>query len=124
MRGGGRDWGKRCRCKVAFDMINHLVYKPVLDKCHLLHFNDNKYRFQLIRKHGKRKSKQSDYVFDHDNGNILDYNPIAYLYMNKKDGEDTQKFDSHIFGEKDQSISIVKQVQTLKNLDLDAIHED
>ncbi len=29
MRNGGRDWGKqRCRCKVAFDMINFFEYKP------------------------------------------------------------------------------------------------
>ena len=48
MRNGGRDWGSitpRCRCKVAFDMINGFEYKPLLNKCHILHFNDNKYRF-------------------------------------------------------------------------------
>ena len=30
MRGGGRDHEKaaRCRCKVSFDLVNHLSYKP------------------------------------------------------------------------------------------------
>ncbi len=56
MRGGGRDNGcKMCRCKVAFDFLNDLAYRPMNWKCHLLHFNDNKYRFQLIRAHGKPK---------------------------------------------------------------------
>jgi len=49
MRNGGRDYGNnipRCRCKVAFDMINGFEYKPMLKRCHLMHFNDNKFRFQ------------------------------------------------------------------------------
>ena len=34
MKGGGRDHAKanRCRCKVAFDLINHKSYRPEPDK--------------------------------------------------------------------------------------------
>ena len=48
MRGGGRDSpsAKRCRCKVGFELINWLSYQPVPEKCHLYHFNNNKYRFR------------------------------------------------------------------------------
>ena len=52
MKNGGRDLSKnaqRCRCKVAFDMINGFSYAPKLHRCHLLHFNDNKFRFQSNR---------------------------------------------------------------------------
>jgi len=50
MRNGGRDYvSTRCRCKVSFDMINGFEYKPVLNKCHLMHYNDNKYKFQARR---------------------------------------------------------------------------
>jgi hypothetical protein len=33
MRGGGRDHSgaNRCRCKVAFDLVNFLVFKPVVE---------------------------------------------------------------------------------------------
>ena len=49
MRGGGRDSARspRCRCKVGFDLINGYAYRPIPDKCHLFHFNNNKYRFQV-----------------------------------------------------------------------------
>lgn len=77
-RGGGRDWGKTCRCKVAFDMMNHYAFKPVLNRCHMLHFNDNKYRFQLIRDHGTKKRVK--FAFTHDNGDITAYNPIARMF--------------------------------------------
>ena len=51
MRNGGRDYGKgpRCRCKVAFDMINGFEYKPLPNRCHLMHLNDDKYAFQSNR---------------------------------------------------------------------------
>lgn len=69
-KGGGRDHGTpRCRCKVSFDMFNHLQYKPMLDQCHLLHLNDNKYRFQ------SRRQKHM-----HDKGSINSYSPIAELF--------------------------------------------
>lgn len=34
MSGGGRDHEKaaRCRCKVAFDLMNHMSYRPEVDK--------------------------------------------------------------------------------------------
>ena len=34
MKGGGRDHARanRCRCKVAFDLINHKSYRPEPDK--------------------------------------------------------------------------------------------
>lgn len=34
-----------------------------------------------------------NFVFEHDNGNITDYNPIAYLYMNNIDGEITSSYN-------------------------------
>eukprot|EP00601_Ochromonadales_sp_CCMP2298_P002646 CAMPEP_0173181470 /NCGR_PEP_ID=MMETSP1141-20130122/7298_1 /TAXON_ID=483371 /ORGANISM="non described non described, Strain CCMP2298" /LENGTH=273 /DNA_ID=CAMNT_0014104453 /DNA_START=172 /DNA_END=993 /DNA_ORIENTATION=+ len=59
MRGGGRDSGKvRCRCKVAFDMQNGMDYKPHPNRCHLMHLNDNKYRFQ---------SNRQKYIYDRGN---------------------------------------------------------
>eukprot|EP01038_Epipyxis_sp_PR26KG_P008885 gene8885-11984_t len=71
MRNGGRDFTKnRCRCKVAFDMINGFEYKPLLRKCHLMHFNDNKYRFQ---------SKRNKFVYD--KGDVTEYNALAKLFM-------------------------------------------
>ena len=76
MKGGGRDWGAtipRCRCKVAFDMINGFEYKPNLEKCHLLHLNDNKYRFQ---------SKRDKHV--HDKGDVAKHSPLAGLYETVK----------------------------------------
>ena len=72
MRNGGRDAGNnipRCRCKVAFDMINGFEYKPILDRCHLMHFNDNKFLFQ------SRREKHAN-----DHGNIQEYNAVAKLF--------------------------------------------
>ena len=45
-RGGGRDGPRapRCRCKVSLDLINGYAYRPVPEKCHLFHFNNNKVR--------------------------------------------------------------------------------
>jgi hypothetical protein len=108
MRGGGRDNGcKMCRCKVAFDFLNDLAYRPMNWKCHLLHFNDNKYRFQLIRAHGKPKqgadpevpvyvnvttvvstpkgpikvtTLQEKSPYQWDQGDITKVNPIADMY--------------------------------------------
>ena len=98
LRGGGGNWGSNvCRCKVAFDMINHLTYRPVLNKCHLIHLNDNKYRFQLIRTHGKKGKKSHVHeklVFDHDNGNITSFSPLAVLYMNSMDGYNSIDFNN------------------------------
>jgi hypothetical protein len=72
MRNGGRDYvATRCRCKVAFDMINGFEYKPVLDKCHLMHYNDNKYKFQ---------SRREKHV--NDKGDIFAPTPIVAL-LNK-----------------------------------------
>lgn len=96
-----------CRCKVGFDMTNNLAYKPVLYRCHLLHFNDNKYRFQLIRAHGKRgkhKELLDMLVFEHDHGNIQDYNPIAVLLSNDHDGNATETF--HRFDQKRYHVSV------------------
>jgi hypothetical protein len=71
-RAGGRDaWGhaKKCRCKVSLDMNNGYAFKPVLDKCHLLHFNDNKYRFQSNRDKGNA-----------DKGDVTQFSPpVAML---------------------------------------------
>jgi len=71
MRNGGRDYvATRCRCKVAFDMINGFEYKPMLKRCHLMHFNDNKYKFQA------RREKHAN-----DHGSVDETNPIvAALY--------------------------------------------
>lgn len=89
MRNGGRDWGDktpRCRCKVAFDMINGFEYKPMLKRCHILHFNDNKYRFQSSR------SKRA-----HDFGSIDEYCPLVSLFGNQEDGIGTSKYrHSHL----------------------------
>jgi len=47
-KNGGRDHASRpiprCRCKVSFEMQNGFSFRPFTDKCHLLHFNDNKVR--------------------------------------------------------------------------------
>jgi len=67
MRNGGRDYvATRCRCKVSFDMINGFEYKPMLKRCHLMHFNDNKYKFQV------RREKHAN-----DHGSIDEINPIV-----------------------------------------------
>ena len=84
MRNGGRDWGNnipRCRCKVAFDMINGFEFKPVLSKCHLMHFNDNKYRFQ---------SNREKHV--NDKGDVTIVNPVHNLYSNHDDGYNNTKY--------------------------------
>lgn len=59
----------RCRCKVGLDMQNNYEYRPNLKKCHLLHFNDNKYRFQ------SRRMKHQ-----YDRGDVTAVNPITYLF--------------------------------------------
>lgn len=73
MKNGGRDNGKsipRCRCKVAFDMMNGFEYRPIPKKCHLMHLNNNKYRFQSRRlKHAQ------------DKGNITQPNPLSALFL-------------------------------------------
>ena len=53
----------------------------------MLHFNDNKYRFQLIREVGSRKNKKAamEFKFPHDNGNIQKVCPIAALLAADKD---------------------------------------
>lgn len=74
MKGGGRDWGRdipRCRCKVGFDMMNGHTYTPHLNKCHLMHFHHNKYRFQS----GRMKHKL-------DRGNLFNLNPMAIFLDN------------------------------------------
>ncbi len=82
MRNGGRDYvATRCRCKVAFDMINGFEYKPLLKRCHLMHFNDNKYKFQV------RREKHAN-----DHGDITEINPIATtLYHLKPQSEHISK---------------------------------
>jgi hypothetical protein len=69
---------KRCRCKVAFEMTNFYEFKPHLNRCHLLHFNDNKYRFQ---------SRRDKHKFDA--GSIFEPCPMAKMIVNgrKKDQE-------------------------------------
>lgn len=69
MKGGGRDFTKvRCRCKVGFDMQNGYQYYPVLRRCHLMHLNDNKYRFQ---------SSRQKHV--NDKGDVTQPSPLAAL---------------------------------------------
>lgn len=72
MRNGGRDYGRetpRCRCKVAFDMINGFEYKPLTNRCHLMHLNDDKFAFQSNReKH------------TNDKGDIKEENPVAKMF--------------------------------------------
>jgi hypothetical protein len=78
MRGGGRDHtSMRCRCKVAFDMMNGFEYRPIPERCHLVHLNDNKYRFQSRR--GKRTS---------DRGEITAHSTVA-LTLATLDDENT-----------------------------------
>jgi len=79
-RAGGRDSGKetpRCRCKVALDMMNGYSFKPHIDKCHLMHLNDNKYRFQ------SKRLKKKDGSTAYDNGDITQPNPSSTLLFNK-----------------------------------------
>jgi hypothetical protein len=47
-------------------MINGFEYKPMLKRCHLMHFNDNKYKFQV------RREKHAN-----DHGSIDEINPIV-----------------------------------------------
>lgn len=73
MKGGGRDWTKnRCRCKVSFEMQNFFEYRPVLRRCHLMHLNDNKYRFQ---------SKRTKHAYD--KGDVTKVNPLYTLLARK-----------------------------------------
>jgi hypothetical protein len=72
MRNGGRDYGRdtpRCRCKVAFDMINGFEYKPLPNRCHLMHLNDDKFAFQ---------SNREKHV--NDLGSVTETNPIAAMF--------------------------------------------
>mmetsp|Transcript_13950 Transcript_13950/g.14041 ORF Transcript_13950/g.14041 Transcript_13950/m.14041 type:complete len:91 (+) Transcript_13950:108-380(+) len=88
MRGGGRDAGKdtpRCRCKVAFDMMNGYTYRPFIDKCHLMHLNENKYRFQ-----SKRLAKKKDQV-QYGHGDSVELNPAVILLFSK------QQYNSTIY---------------------------
>jgi hypothetical protein len=56
---------------VALDMQNNFNYQPLLNKCHLLHFNDNKYRFQ------SRRMKHQ-----YDKGDVTAVNPMALFFSN------------------------------------------
>ena len=77
LRGGGRDHtANRCRCKVAFDMMNNMEYKPYPQRCHLLHLNDNKYRFQ------SRRNKHA-----YDRGSITAPSPVADMLRGRGEGE-------------------------------------
>jgi hypothetical protein len=58
---------------VSFEMQNHFEYKPMLKKCHLMHFNDNKYRFQ---------SKRTKFVYDR--GDVTLPSPLAKLLVSEK----------------------------------------
>ena len=50
-------------------MQNFFEYVPKLRRCHLVHLNDNKYRFQANReKHV------------HDKGNVEEVNAIAFMF--------------------------------------------
>jgi hypothetical protein len=83
MRNGGRDYGNgpRCRCKVAFDLINGFEYKPLVDKCHLLHLNDEKYLFQ------SRREKHIN-----DKGSIFEENGVAMMLKSSlKEGKANNK---------------------------------
>lgn len=73
MRNGGRDYGRdtpRCRCKVAFDMINGFEYKPLPNRCHLMHLNDDKFAFQ---------SNREKHV--NDKGSVKEKNPVAKMFQ-------------------------------------------
>ena len=58
------------RCKVSFDMQNGFAFRPFTDKCHLLHFNDNKYRFQ---------SRREKHLYDL--GSVQEPCPIHKMYV-------------------------------------------
>jgi hypothetical protein len=62
----------RCRCKVGLDMQNGFDYRPILKKCHLMHFNDNKYRFQ---------SKRTKHTYDR--GDVTQASALATLLSMK-----------------------------------------
>lgn len=50
-------------------MMNGYEYKPMPKRCHLMHFNDNKFRFQSKRlKHAQ------------DRGSVLDANPAGQMF--------------------------------------------
>ncbi|RYY72751.1 hypothetical protein EON63_20450 [archaeon] len=63
----------RCRCKVSFDMQNDFDYRPYPRKCHMLHLNDNKYRFQ---------SKRTKHVYDKGDVNLPC--PVVTMLENEK----------------------------------------
>lgn len=54
-------------------MQNFYEYKPMLKKCHLMHFNDNKYRFQ---------SRRTKHVYD--KGDVTVPSPLAKLLAGEK----------------------------------------
>lgn len=49
-------------------MQNGITYHPQVDRCHLMHFNDNKYRFQ---------SNRQNHV--HDQGDVTQPSPLSAL---------------------------------------------
>jgi len=53
-------------------MQNFFEYKPMLRKCHLVHLNDNKYRFQ---------SKRTKHAFD--KGDVTHVSPMAKMLVVK-----------------------------------------
>jgi hypothetical protein len=52
-------------------MQNGYEYKPAMKRCHLMHFNDNKYRFQSNRSKPKHL---------YDRGNVSVVSPLAKLF--------------------------------------------
>ncbi len=58
----------RCRCKVGLEMQNFYEFRPMVRKCHLMHFNDNKYKFE---------SKRKKHV--NDKGDVTAPSPLAIL---------------------------------------------
>jgi hypothetical protein len=57
-------------------MTNFYEFKPHLNRCHILHFNDNKYRFQ---------SRRDKHKFDQ--GSIFVYSPIARMIVSGRRDE-------------------------------------
>lgn len=53
-------------------MQNFFEYKPALKRCHLIHLNDNKYRFQ---------SKRTKHVYD--KGDVTQLSPITKMLSAK-----------------------------------------
>lgn len=71
MKGGSRDHSpRRCRCKVGFDMQNGFTFHALLDRCHLMHFNDNRYRVQYLRQ-----------GHHHQLGDLTVPNPLYHLLL-------------------------------------------